>query len=69
MLRGLAEQGVFPVMRNQFGAGQASDAVASFFLNGAATVHNGPLPLPPPLSCGAGEEHLQDARVAGCGRV
>jgi hypothetical protein len=55
MLRGLAEQGVFPVMRNQFGAGQASDAVASFFLNGAATVHNGPLPLPPPLSCGAGK--------------
>lgn len=43
MLRGLAEQGVFLVMRNQLGAGHASDAVTRFFLNGAATVHNGPL--------------------------
>lgn len=29
MLRGLVEQGVFLVMRNQLGAEQATDAVAS----------------------------------------
>jgi hypothetical protein len=42
MLRGLVERGIYLVMRNQLGVEQGSDAAVSFFLNGAARVHDGP---------------------------
>jgi TetR/AcrR family transcriptional regulator, mexCD-oprJ operon repressor len=43
LLRGLVEQSVFLVMHKELGVEQASDAVASVFLNGAARLHDRPL--------------------------